>query len=68
MRNIVVKTGVTAKKIDYYKRHGIPISYLRAGVQSLIMSLLHFFPSGKKIIILLIIGLIFEVIKIKFCM
>ena len=64
MRNIVVKTGVTAKKIDYYKRHGIPISYRRAGGQSLIMGLLHFLSSEKKIIILLLIGLIFEVIKI----
>ena len=53
-----------AKKIDYYRRHGIPISYLRAGVQSLIMNLLQFLSSEQTIIILLILELIFKVIKI----
>ena len=32
------KGGAKAKKIDYYRGLGIPMSYLRAGVQSLIMN------------------------------
>ena len=44
-----------SKKIDYYRRLGIPMSYLRAGVQSLIINLLHFFSRTNyyKIIIYL---------------
>ena len=49
MQNIVVKNGVTAKKIDYYKRHGDPISYLRAGGQSLIMGGVHFSLQKRKL-------------------
>ena len=52
------------KKIDYYRRHGIPISYLRAGVQSLIMNLLQFLSLEQTIIILLVLELVFKVIKI----
>ena len=51
------------KKIDYYRRHGIQISYLRAGVQSLIMNLLQFLSSEQTILILLVLELIFKVIK-----
>ena len=51
----------SVKKIDYYRRDRIPISYLRAGVQSLIMNLLQFLSSEQTILILLFIGLIFTV-------
>ena len=52
------------QKIDYYnRRHRIPILYLRAGIQSLNMSLLQFFLSEQTIIILLLIELIFTIIK-----
>ena len=53
-----------SKKIDYYRRLGIPMSFLRAGVQSLIMNLLHFSSSEQTTIRSLFIKLIFTTIKI----
>ena len=38
------------KKIDYYRRHGIPMSYLTGVEQSLIINLLHFSSSESTII------------------
>ena len=52
-----------SKKIDYYRRLGIPMSYLRAGVQSLIMNLLNF-SSEQTTIRSLFIKLVFTTIKI----
>ena len=41
------------KKIDYYRRHGIPMSYLTGVEQSLIINLLHFSSSESTIIIII---------------
>ena len=51
-----------SKKIDYYGRLRFPMSYLRAGVQSLIMNLLNF-SSSEQTTIRSFIKLIFTIIK-----
>ena len=56
-------SALWSKKIDYYRRHRIPISYLRAAVQNLIMNELHFFSSGQTIVILFLVGLFAVIYK-----
>ena len=56
--------NLQSKKIDYYRRHGIPMPYLRAVGQRLIMNLLHFFSSEQTITVSLLIELIFTILKI----
>ena len=61
----VMKIHVShAKKMDHYRCHGIPMSYLRAAGQSLIINLLHFSSSEQTIIVSLFITLIFTIMKI----
>ena len=60
----LAKSGGRRKKIDDYRRHGIPMSYLKVVGQSLIINLLHFSSSEQTTIVSLFFKLIFTLIKV----